>query len=95
MPDTTRWLNTVEMARRLGVTRWEISKLAREGVLHGILLPGRAGWRFPPEELDRLLQEQVQERTAASGDEDESDDEPEPVGAPKAEPRLEGRVYRV
>jgi excisionase family DNA binding protein len=59
---TTHWLTAPEMAERLGISVRTVRQWAREGKLHGLLAGRRGGWRFPPEEAHRLLDEEVRLR---------------------------------
>jgi excisionase family DNA binding protein len=68
MTDPTA-LTTPEAARRLGLQPITVQRWLRRGLLAGVKLPGRAGWRIDPSSVERLLggpaRSTHQERTAS------------------------------
>ena len=48
-------LTTKQAADRLQVKVITVQRWLHAGTLHGTKLPGRAGWRIPESEIDRLL----------------------------------------
>jgi excisionase family DNA binding protein len=48
-------LTTKQAAERLQVKPITVQRWLQAGTLKGTKLPGRAGWRIPESEIDRLL----------------------------------------
>lgn len=51
----TTLLTTEQLADRLQVNVITIRRWIKSGTLHAIKLPGRAGWRIPLAEVERVL----------------------------------------
>jgi excisionase family DNA binding protein len=55
------YLDAESAAERIGVSVFTIRRWARLGMLKGVRLSDRAGWRFPREEVERVLREGLRE----------------------------------
>ncbi|MDR7415287.1 MAG: helix-turn-helix domain-containing protein [Armatimonadota bacterium] len=58
-------LTVREVARRLRVTEESVRRWLRGGLLRGVPLRGRAGWRIPEAELLRFIEERARGRQPA------------------------------
>jgi excisionase family DNA binding protein len=57
--EAERMLTVREVARKLQVTEESVRRWLRGGLLRGVPLRGRAGWRVPESELRRFLEERL------------------------------------
>lgn len=53
---SVKWLTVADVAQEIGVSARYLHDELRRRNLRGTKLPGRAGWRIAPEDLDTYMQ---------------------------------------